>query len=217
MYKYFYPQATAAPLIRSFSELKNGWHYGSGQGATEIATNSALAVDRLLQKYYAHNIEAFPDVDGGILVSGYFGNETLEAFCDPNGRIDLHHEDNDISINDIEDISLIGVEEYLESKSWFPKKLFVLSTSHTIALKNSDSKALYSMFHQETKGYRFSIKTVLNISANQSVAISGNIIFQSQEILQSTGAFEPTISRPAQNWNTQNQIQGMNAISIFSG
>ena len=84
-----------ADTIRSFANLPAGWHYGTGTGAVHAAVDAALNVNSLLVDYGARNIEVFPDVDGGILVSGYRDRHTLEILCCPDGRMDLVYEVGD--------------------------------------------------------------------------------------------------------------------------
>ena len=110
--------------ICSFANLPDGWHYGTGTGAVHAAVDAALNVNSLLVDCGARNIEVFPDIDGGILVSGYRDRHTLEILCRPDGGMDLVYEVDDDLVNERSSISIDEIEEFLGGSEWFPTKLF---------------------------------------------------------------------------------------------
>lgn len=98
--------------IKSFLTLPKGWHYGSGIPMSEITTNIALEFNE-----YAENFglitEAFPGVDGEILLSIYGWEEnSLEItifFSDISYRL----EQNDEVVEEEEFASVEDVYSYI--------------------------------------------------------------------------------------------------------
>lgn len=118
--------------IYSFERLQDGWHYGEGCSATELAVRLALWANSRLVECNASDVEVFPDVDGGILVSGYHEDETLEILCGPTGQIDMVHEDGENVIYERKNTLPHEVLQYLRGLSWESMKLsgfFIQSTS----------------------------------------------------------------------------------------
>ena len=122
-----------AQKIRSFAELPEGWHFGEGVGATEAAVGSALAINTLLADYRARNIEAFPCVDGGVLVHGYQGTDILEIQCDPDNKVHLVHERKGDLVREQESSSTDDIECYLGELAWMPISSSVFSTQSITA------------------------------------------------------------------------------------
>ena len=106
--------------IHSFGHLPTGWHYGEGYPATDAAVSVALAFAELLPN--RNDIEAFPGVDGGILVCAYHRNETLEVRCEPDGRVGFWHEVNDVVVEEQQDVWLAKIVGYLGDLAWEQKK-----------------------------------------------------------------------------------------------
>lgn len=105
--------------ILSFGSLEAGWHFGEGRPATDRAVSAALAV---LSVLHCYEVEAFPGVDGGILVAAYHDTEVLEARCEPDGRIGFWHEVSDEAIEERENVRLQEIDNYVGGLAWVPKK-----------------------------------------------------------------------------------------------
>jgi len=84
-----------ASRILSLADLPDGWHYGVGRGATRSAVMNALAVSAKLRRHGATDIEVFPEIEGGILMAGYCGDECIEVLCCVNGNFDVVYEVSD--------------------------------------------------------------------------------------------------------------------------
>ncbi len=130
--------------IRSFERLPAGWHYGEGHGATGLAVESALAMQALLMTNKADEVEVFPDVSGGVLLSGYCQDETMEIFCDHDGRINIIHEVGGEIAYEKDDVSAQEVNEYM--RELFREVIRLLHPKHfskargrftSLAFKNS--------------------------------------------------------------------------------
>ena len=167
--------ASQKAQIRSFARLPNGWHYGEGRGATEKAIATALDVNSLLLEYNAHDIEAFPGVDGGILLSGYRDDDTLEVRCDPSGRMDMLHEVNDEIINEQCGVSLEEIGAYLEGLEWTPKNSFVYCIQG-ISVDKKDGSQVRLFSHPPTEASLFSIpNALLTIAVANAPTLVGTI------------------------------------------
>ena len=136
--------------IRAFAQLREGWHYGEGRGATEKAMATALEVDSRLLACNVHKVEVFPGVDGGILLSVYHENDTLEVRCDPSGRMDMLHEVNDEVVNERHGVSLEKIGAYLEGLEWTPKNSFAYCIQGISASTGEDSQV--RPFSRSTSG-----------------------------------------------------------------
>ena len=113
---------SAAPIIDSFMGLPEGWHYGEGRGATEAAAKAAKKVDTLFLETEARTIEAFPGIDGGVAVYGFYEDQHVEVVCHPGGRrMELYREIDDEPVYENDDIALDDVIDYVEGLSWGSK------------------------------------------------------------------------------------------------
>ena len=119
---------TTKRKILSFAELPIGWHYGSGVAATHEAIAAALEIPSLLADAGADAIEAFPDVDGGVLVSGYHDKQTLDVLCDKVGAMTMVYERDDNTMEDPHSVSLDQLREYLGDLGWKLEKSSVCFT-----------------------------------------------------------------------------------------
>lgn len=206
-----------ADQIFSFMSLPDGWHYGEGCGATEAAVSTALRANGLLAKYGADAIEVFPDTEGGILVSGYHGQDTLDIFCHRNGQTDLLHEtdegdvDEDV-IHEQKGVSLSDIEKYLRGLSWRSMKssdFFIQSIS---AGKNSDSQVLLSKTLQTMAAYRSSTQNVRWIVVEANANISDvSMTPEYRETRRSSGEYQYLNSPKKLAWNTNHQPAAINA------
>ena len=105
---------SAESVINSFWRLPDGWQYGEGKGATKGACQTALQVNALFCRTKARVIEAFPDLDGGILVCGRYKDEDLEVFCSPDGvQLGVCHEKDDELIYRQDDLTVADIREYI--------------------------------------------------------------------------------------------------------
>ncbi len=134
--------------IRSFHNLAQGWHYGEGRGATDCAVVEALAVYNYFLEYKVKTIEVFPDIDGGILVSGYYKQHTLDVLCTHDGYINLLHEVDDEEFTEKEKISRDEFAAYLGGLLWETENLFGFFIIDTLATTRDDSKVRLFKIHQ---------------------------------------------------------------------
>ncbi|MYC28162.1 MAG: hypothetical protein F4X63_09260 [Nitrospira sp. SB0662_bin_26] len=198
--------------IRSFRDLDHGWHYGEGRGATELAIEAALTIHSYFIKYGIREIEVFPDLDGGILVSGYHEKHTLEVFCNQDGHTDIIHETNDEVVHKKKDVMIDEIVEYLGGLSWRLKKLFDSFIANTIVRKSSDLRAWHSRIPQEIEEYQLSTRNVQKRVAGLNVNTYAVSISQNpQETLLSFGESLPPIYPKKPYLNTNRRILATSA------
>ena len=100
-YQAFFPKFSginqvsddAARVVLSFRLLPDGWHYGRGSAPKPETEVWALELIALFSEQGADAIEAFPDVDGGILVSAYHGGATVDALMLANKTVEWDADD----------------------------------------------------------------------------------------------------------------------------
>jgi len=158
----------------SFSNLKDGWHYGRGIGIKINAVYSALYINRILKNFGADVTEVFPHESGGVLISGYAIGETLDILCEPSGMFSLLHENEEKVFCDVESLSIVDVQDYIKRVKWRLKKSSDLSTLSTIA---SNAKGLKARaFQSHTTEYQSLLPLAQENTAEPSVIISENSI-----------------------------------------
>ena len=200
--------------IQSFARLPDGWHFGEGRSATESAVTAALAIDRLLWIGNAHEVETFPGVDGGILLSGYHGAHTLELRCGPSGRIDLLHEVGDAIVDDRHDISSEEVSEYVEGLEWKPKNSFVYCILSTSADTGDDLRVRLSS-HPQTEASRYSMLSALLKIVGENARISIDTTGELLEISPFSGGLIPISSPRAVGYPMNSLQQEISATGTF--
>ena len=158
--------------ILSFKSLPEGWHYGDGRGAEQASIDSALKTYRAFLRRGIRRIEVFPDVDGGILLSGYHEDETLEILCSPAGSINVLHEVDEEIVYDEGCVSVDEATAYLRDLPWnLIGKSFDYFILDTTVGKRTDSRTWLSMFHQQTEEFLPLMRDVLN----RTVAVNADI------------------------------------------
>jgi len=90
---------TSTPVkILSFGDLEVGWHYGEG-GPIDSQTITA-ALEIYWQFFLAEfdDTDAFPGVDGEIMVTAYRGNHYVEVIVENDGTMSLSYEFEDVEM-----------------------------------------------------------------------------------------------------------------------
>lgn len=90
-------QITTKDKILEFSNLKKGWHFGEGIPPTEKILKSALDLsDHIATLGFQSN--AFPGVDGEIMMTVYHGKNYLEFTFETNGTVTFVREKSETEI-----------------------------------------------------------------------------------------------------------------------
>ena len=172
------PSRSAAATIDSFRDLPDGWQYGEGRGATKAAHKTALEVDALLLHTAARAIEAFPYLDGGVLVCGRYANEDIEVSCEPDGlTLSLCHAINDEPFREEDYCNLAFISDYIMRLPW-EQRLFGYSTPDTIVLLKADTSGRRFRVPREMAGPLASALSVPDAKAGASANTSWLVTIQ---------------------------------------
>lgn len=77
--------------IEEFSYLPGGWHYGEGVAPTRKMVNQAVGWSKIIKSFGFPKTDAFPGVDGEIMVTGYLGQHYVELLIE-EGSVTLTYE-----------------------------------------------------------------------------------------------------------------------------
>ena len=198
-------QRTIRDRIHSFRDLAHGWHYGEGRGATEIAVEAALTIQHHFLEHGISEIEVFPDLDGGILVSGYHEQHTVDVFCTPDGHTDLLHEVDDKAVYERNDVPMDKIVAYLGGLLWGTKKSFDSFITKNLAIKSSDLRVLHSRT-RPPEAYQLLTPSVPGHAVELNASIYEGFIPRQQEIPPSFGDYRLQISQKRLASNTNFQL-----------
>lgn len=186
---YFWGSANAQPdkmtdllrQIQSCCELPIGWRFGEGQGATAAAAHHARQVLKHFHDAGTNDIEVFPEVEGGILVSGYHDQDTLDVICRHDGSMSFVHEVADKEVTDIPTISMDDFVDYLGGLAWATTNLSELFIHESLAAQDGNSRVLLSRF-LKTGVFHSSMLSMPETLAEQNANTYDIIILDEEEI-----------------------------------
>lgn len=124
--------------IRSFGGLEAGWHYGAGVPVTQKAVSIGLQLSNLLSGYEIRAIEAFPDTEGGLIVSVHYGRDLIDISSDANGNLDILREVDGEEIESLEQVNLYSVYQYVQGLKW-RRKNFSASFIPSISVSSKEN------------------------------------------------------------------------------
>jgi len=138
------PENTTKDKILEFSNLKKGWHFGKGVPPTKKILQ--LAVDlagRVALSGFRSN--AFPGVDGEIMVTVYHGEDYLEFTFETNGTVTFVWEKGEAEIAYEEELTVDQAKRRLDAfgeKIW--KSLSGSFTPNIMTQPKKSSRVLLS-------------------------------------------------------------------------
>ena len=100
--------------IESFRRLNAGWHYGEGINFDSNIVNNAIDLHNLAVKLGFFETDAFPGVDGSIMIAIYHKEDYLEFTLKHNNEIIYRRETNDIEVGEEELLTFDRVKTILE-------------------------------------------------------------------------------------------------------
>lgn len=114
--------------ILELRNLPNGWHYGSGEAASQSATETAIEVSRLLRSAGAQKINVFPDVDGRVLLNADIENTYHEFICESTSCIEHIPDDGEIQEKTYDDVlNFLGGLECRALSDWYTRSTMTMS------------------------------------------------------------------------------------------
>ena len=187
--------SAASRKIESFGELPKGWHYGDGDPAPKDVIDAALQIEAHLRMLGFSHTDAFPGVDGEIMVVGYRGEHDLEVTLNRGAEFEIIHV---AQRQDGEAVIAHGLEKAkneiarLGRNIWESLGLSMGSISTTIA-KNSKASPSSQALAGELQFYA---KTASSRAVEVTAATSTfTMTMESLGIPLSTGAFQPKRTR----------------------
>ena len=124
--------------IDSFLELEKGWHYGEGIAfSKETVSMAKKFAEQAIWSVF--DTDAFPGIDGEIMVTVYFEDHYLEFTIESSGEIEYVYEFKDEEIDESENLNFREAEEKLDKfceNIWHTSGL---STESILITKESDS------------------------------------------------------------------------------
>lgn len=156
--------------IISFGSLPSGWHYGSGTSFRIQTIVNALINRSFLRDLGLNRFEAFPRVDGSIVVAAYQDDYTINVTCYENSRIDILVEHGDHELVDVEGVPREALPKYIKGLGWKEKERSGYSIRSISLGKSSVSTAKQQEYL--TTAYRSSTKHVQSAQMERNAIIS---------------------------------------------
>jgi hypothetical protein len=103
--------------LESFRSLNAGWHYGEGVAFDGNIVNDAINLHNLAVKLGFFETDAFPGVDGSIMIAIYHKADYLEFMLMHNNEIIYRRETDDMEVGEEESITFEHVKTILEGLS----------------------------------------------------------------------------------------------------
>lgn len=154
--------------ILSFGRLEEGWRYGEGGPASQDVILRAISIAEFGSLQYDET-DAFPSVDGSVLVTFYREELCVEITIRPDDSYDATVEQGTgfdfevldefwgISIGEVRKI----ITDYSTSRKWLS---YASSTPESMTVDAVDFKAEYFHTPQMGQEYQFSIPNVREIN-----------------------------------------------------
>lgn len=73
--------------INEFAGYHAGWHYGEGVSFSRQTIDLALALHSILLDVGICETDAFPSLEGEVIVAAYMGGYVAEMAVQPSGRV----------------------------------------------------------------------------------------------------------------------------------
>jgi hypothetical protein len=89
---------TTLDKIYGFAQLQPGWSFGEGVAFTQTTLNKALQLAKTAHTLGFHETDAFPGLNGEIMVTVYQGSEYWEFTLQPTETITFVYERDDETI-----------------------------------------------------------------------------------------------------------------------
>jgi hypothetical protein len=121
-----------ASKIRSFSHLPPGWHYSAGSAPTQDIIEAAIKWNAELIRFGFHTTDAFPGINGEIMVTAYLGPHYVEILFDTDFRVSLTYENNNQELRCLERATEPAAFEALREiagEIWSTSAYFTQNTS----------------------------------------------------------------------------------------
>lgn len=131
------PSHPTVTKMESFQYLPVGWHYGEGRPCAPEVLRQALLLHNTIIALGFSETDAFPGIDGGILLTVYEGVEYFAFRLEIDGTIIYSRETQDVEVDERENLTLSQAQAILCT---YRKEIWTRSVSYTsgtlIAIEN---------------------------------------------------------------------------------
>src|SRR5262249_22092420 len=129
-----------AVKMHSFEGLSWGWHYGEGRPSIPEVLHQALRLHAGMLRLGFTATDAFPGIDGGMLLTMYDGHEYLEFRFEAEGIISYSRETDNIEVQEQDHLTL----EQAEAILWaYRQETWTRSGSYTFATMITANNVLH--------------------------------------------------------------------------
>src|ERR1039458_7833127 len=99
------PTPATVKKIQGFSYLQEGWHYGNGTPPTDLIIGQAISVNNLFIQVGLTTTNAFPGVDGEIMVTAYKDEYYIECIVEKNGNYSITAEEKQVEFENKQNVA----------------------------------------------------------------------------------------------------------------
>ncbi|PZV13427.1 MAG: hypothetical protein DCF20_15465 [Pseudanabaena sp.] len=126
--------------INSFRTLPVGWHYGSGIAPLAKVLDLAIQLNQFAGLMGFEATDAFPGIDGEVMLTVYDGDIYLEFSIEVDGSINYVHEQGDEEVDSDDKISLYQAINHILKIGFSKWRSSVLSTRNNMIQRRKDSR-----------------------------------------------------------------------------
>lgn len=198
--------------IRGFVMLPDGWHYGEGRAPSKMVIYQALLLCTEARSIGFDESNAFPGIEGEIMITFYLGTTYLELSLENNGTITFVHEEDTKEIKYEEGLSFDEVVSRLEDFKWAISAYY---TTNTTTLSEKNLKAMLLKIQAAMAASLSSTANAPSLHRIQYASTYKGSIRIKLMIQHSSGRYQtPPYSPNASPFNKTVRV-GTNAISTY--
>jgi hypothetical protein len=117
--------------LRQFRSLQAGWHYGEGKAIDPASLERALDLYQAAIRLAPYEMDAFPGLNGEVVLTVYREDRCLEFTLEPNGTVTFSYEQGDQEVSYVEGLSLEQARDRIKEfrQSWLGSDSFTVNTT----------------------------------------------------------------------------------------
>lgn len=151
--------------VQAFLRLQPGWHYGRGMAFTPELIKEALQFQVYATSLGFYETDAFPGIDGSIMLTVYEGPDSIEFTLNPCGDIDYRRETDDVEVSEREGLTLSAAQGILRE---FRRETCKPSVSYTTGtLITAKNALLQTHLHLSGAAFLLSMNSVYSHPGEQ--------------------------------------------------
>lgn len=136
--QHFHAPASSHPTVlkmESFQNLPHGWHYGEGGPCAPSVLEQAIRLHQEIINLGFSTTDAFPGVDGGMLLAAYEGAEYFTFRLEVDGSITYYRETQDVEVDEQERLTwaqALAILRTYRAGTWTPSDSYISDTMISI-------------------------------------------------------------------------------------